>query len=161
LNEEASLIVIAEIAAALTGFSGIAAAFGRRRERPWTDDERDRLTDLLNHSGIALFAALLPLVFAQYGGFSPRLWIISSLLWAGCSVFPLVRAFLGIVAASTWPPRLYLPVLAFFAIFAFQIYNAAFLQEGWPYLLALLANLGFAFIQFMGLVNPASHDGAD
>ena len=57
MTEESSLIVIAEVAAALAGFSGVAATFGRRQERPWSDEERERLANLLNHSGIALFAA--------------------------------------------------------------------------------------------------------
>lgn len=37
-----------------------------------------------------------------------------------------------------------------------QIYNAVVLQNAWPYLLALVANLGFAFIRFLGLVKPAA-----
>ena len=66
--EESILIVIAEISVALAGFSGVAAAFGRRQERTWSDDERSKLANLLNHSGIALFASLIPLIFAQPDG---------------------------------------------------------------------------------------------
>lgn len=73
MGEEAALIVIAEISVALAGFSCIAAAFGRRREGTWSRSERMRLANLLNHSGIALFASLLPLIFGQQEGFTPDL----------------------------------------------------------------------------------------
>ena len=42
-----------------------------------------------------------------------------------------------------------------------QIYNAVVLQTAWPYLLALVANLGFAFIRFLGLVKPKEGEFGD
>jgi hypothetical protein len=162
MSEESSLIVIAEIAAALAGFSGIAATFGRRSDRAWSQSERRGLADLLNHSGIALFAALVPLVFAQREGFTPSLWRNSSSFWA-------IFALIGIALQIRWVVsqnsrevvrKSALTLIGFVSLLVFQVYNALNWQLAWPYLLALVGNLGFAFIQFMKLVNPANEDGA-
>ncbi|MEE2703190.1 MAG: hypothetical protein VX614_04130 [Myxococcota bacterium] len=161
MTEESSLIVIAEVAAALAGFSGIAAAFGRRQERPWTEVERARLSNLLNHSGIALFAALVPLVLALDGGFTPEHWRISSLFWAA---FASIGIGLGVRSGwASWaansPGRRFAFLLqlgGFILLLVLQLWNAIAVQKGWPYLLGLVGNLGYAFIHFMGLVNPSA-----
>ena len=162
MSEESILIVIAEIAAALAGFSGIAATFGRRQERPWSQTERARLANLLNHSGIALFAALVPLVFAQIEGFTPILWRISSVLWAAFALvgiaIPLRRIVSQGSAAAT--RTVIISLTGFVSLLVFQLCNAIFWQLSWPYLLALVGNLAFAFVMFMGLVNPSADDGA-
>ena len=161
MTEESSLIVIAEVAAALAGFSGIAAAFGRRQERPWTEVERARLSNLLNHSGIALFAALVPLVLALDGGFTPEHWRISSLFWAA---FASIGIGLGVRSgwagwATNSPGRRFAFLLqlgGFILLLVLQLWNAISVQKGWSYLLGLVGNLGYAFIHFMGLVNPSA-----
>jgi hypothetical protein len=162
MSEESSLIVIAEIAAALAGFSGIAATFGRRHERPWSRLERARLTNLLNHSGIALFAALVPLVFAQLEGFTPKLWRISSLLWAVFASIGIGVRLRWIVSQdSTTTGRFsHIALMGFIALLVFQLCNAFLWMLAWPYLLALVGNLGFAFVQFMRLVNPSADNDA-
>ena len=162
MSEESSLIVIAEIAAALAGFSGIAAAFGQRQERSWSRLERARLTNLLNHSGIALFAALVPLVFAQREGFTPNLWRTSSLLWAAFASIGIGIRLRWIVSQdSTGAIRFaHIALIGFCALLVFQLCNAFVWMLAWPYLLALVGNLGFAFVQFMRLVNPSADDDA-
>ena len=55
------LMVIAEIAVALAGFSAIASNFSR----DWTPEKSALLTNLLTHSGIALFASMVPLIMSQ------------------------------------------------------------------------------------------------
>jgi hypothetical protein len=162
MNEESILIVIAEIAAALAGFSGIAATFGRRQERPWSQSERARLANLLNHSGIALFAALVPLVFAQIHGFTPTLWRISSFFWAAFASIGIALRLRWILSqGSTAATRAAtLALTGFIALLVFQLCNGLFWQLAWPYLLALVGNLAFAFVMFMGLVNPSEDDGA-
>ena len=161
MTEESSLIVIAEVAAALAGFSGVAATFGRRQERPWSDEERERLANLLNHSGIALFAALVPLVLALDGGFTPEHWLISSFLWAGFASIGMGLGVRSILRGwAMFPVRrrvlALLQMAGFLLLLALQFWNAIVLQEGWPYLIALVGNLGFAFIHFMALVNPSA-----
>jgi hypothetical protein len=162
MSEESALIVVAEIAAALAGFSGIAATFGRRQERPWSQSERARLANLLNHSGIALFAALVPLVFAQIAGFTPNLWRISSLLWAAFATLGIAMRLRWILSqdSTATSRRASAALMGFIGLLIFQLCNALFWQLAWPYLLALLGNLAFAFVQFMGLVNPSPGDGA-
>ncbi len=162
MSEDSVLVLIAEVAAALAGFSGVAAAFGRRQERSWSRVEQARLADLLNHSGIALFAAFATLVAAQREGFSPELWRNSSLFWAGFAVVGIglrVRS-LRLDPAVHAIRRSAVSLSAFVALLIFQLFNAWTWRLAWPYLLALVANLGFAFIQFMGLVNPSRTDDA-
>ena len=161
MSEESSLIAIAEVAAALAGFSGIAAAFGRRQERRWSAVERERLSNLLNHSGIALFASLVPLVLALDGGFTPEHWRILSFFWAGFASIGIglgVRSVWANWSTSSGRRRAgsLLQFVGFLLLLALQLWNAIVLQEGWPYLLALIGNLGYAFIHFMGLVNPST-----
>ena len=160
MTEESLLIVIAEVAAALAGFSGIAAAFGRRQERTWSANERARLADLLNHSGIALFASLTPLVFAQRDGFNPDLWRNSSFFWAGFAVIGVGLRLRGLLSrrASGELRRAALSLSMFGALIVYQLYNALFWHMAFPYLTALVCNLGFAFVQFTSLVNPSSGD---
>jgi hypothetical protein len=162
MGEESALIVIAEIAAALAGFSGIAATFGRRQERSWSPSERARLANLLNHSGIALFAALLPLVFAQIAGFTPKLWRISSFLWAAFASIGIGLQLRWALTQKSLPrtSRAFLALAGFAALLVFQLCNAVLWCLAWPYLVALVGNLGFAFVQFMGLVNPSRTDHA-
>ena len=162
MSEEATLIVIAEISIALAGFSGVAATFGRRQERPWSRSERTRLANLLNHSGIALFASLIPLIFAQMDGFTPDLWTISSLSWVFFGSFGIGFALHAsrkepATTRSRWS---FIPLVAFAGLWVFQLCNALLWHLAWPYLLALAGNLGFAFIEFMGLVNPSLEDEA-
>ena len=162
MSEESSLIVIAEIAIALAGFSGVAAAFGRRQERPWSQSERVRLANLLNHSGIALFAALVPLVFAYLEGFTPVLWRNSSFLWAGFASIGIGLRVRWVVSqhSAAAVQRAAIPLMGFVSLLVFQLCNALIWQLAWPYLLALVGNLGFAFVQFMMLVNPSAEDRA-
>lgn len=161
--EESILIVIAEISVALAGFSGIAAAFGRRQQRTWSGDERAKLANLLNHSGIALFASLIPLIFAQAGGFDAGLWMVCSLLWVFFASFGIGFSIRNLRRArregglETFPFSL----AGFVALWLFQVGNALIWQMAWPYFLALTGNLAFAFVQFMSLVNPSREDGAE
>ena len=162
--EESILIVIAEVSVALAGFSGIAAAFGRRQQRTWSDDERAKLANLLNHSGIALFASLVPLIFgSQADGFDRSLWMICSLLWVFFASFGLWFSIRTLLRArreggvETFP----LSLVGFMALWIFQVANALIWQLAWPYFLALTGNLAFAFVQFMSLVNPPSEDAAE
>ena len=160
MGAENSLVAIAEIAAALTGFSGIVVAFGRLKGRSWTTRERDKFADLLNHSGIALFAALTPLVFSNLeSGSDPRLWMISSLIWSFFSIlglgFGVKRLWPGIPHDLEWG---HLTWLGFLFLLIVQLVNASVWQTAWPYLMALVGNLGFAFIRFLDLVNPRNED---
>ena len=162
MNEESSLIVIAEIAAALAGFSGIAATFGRRADNPLSEVDRRRLNDLLSHSGIALFASLVPLALAhKMGNVEASFWVISSSLWALFALIAIVRTTVTYVqegvAGRILQRMLVLGV--FVGLFSLQLINIFLWNASWPYLIALVGNLAFAFFQFMGIVNPVIHGG--
>ena len=110
---------------------------------------------------IALFAALVPLVLALDGGFTPEHWRISSLFWAA---FASIGIGLGVRSGwASWaansPGRRFAFLLqlgGFILLLVLQLWNAIAVQKGWPYLLGLVGNLGYAFIHFMGLVNPSA-----
>ena len=77
------LMVIAEVAVAIFGFSAVVANFSKH----WSSKQSRQLKNLLFHSGIALFASLVPLVMSQRIDASglTTLWLISSalgLFWA-------------------------------------------------------------------------------
>ncbi len=158
MEEDAALIAVAEIAVAIAGFSGIAAALRHRASDTWPVDDRDRFADLVTHSGIALFASLVPLTFAYRSGIGPDLWWISSCSWAGFAAIGITRTIMRNRARGRSQKsftRVLVPV-AFAGVLALQIYNCLFLREFWPYLAGLVANLGFAFTQFMALAIPRS-----
>ena len=155
MEPDSTLIGVAEIAVALAGFSGIAAAVRHGTAPTWPRVDRDRMVDLVTHSGIALFASLLPLIFGHRGGIDAELWAISSCAWAVCAAIGiglgLNRSRRRGTLGST--PNRVIPFL-FLLVLILQIYNAGVLQAFWPYLTALCANLAFAFVQFMALAMP-------
>ena len=55
------LIVIAEIAVGLAGFSGVVVTLGRRSSGPWQKDEKLRFNQLLGFALGCAFFAILPL----------------------------------------------------------------------------------------------------
>jgi hypothetical protein len=160
MEPDAALIAVAEIAVAIAGFSGIAAALRHGAAHTWPRADRDKFVDLLTHSGIALFASLTPLVFAYRNGFDEGLWAISSFNWAICGAIgiglSIVRSWGGSREPRGLVPRLTL--LAFFLVFLLQVYNVVALREFWPYFAGLVANLAFAFVQFMSLAIPRAED---
>jgi hypothetical protein len=160
MDEASALIAVAEIAVAVAGFSGVAAAFGERNDRAfWTPSQRARFLDMLTHSGIALFASLIPLVFMFRDGSSDG-WALSSLIWG-------VMACIGTAQGFRRGFRLPRPMgleryvgpavlIAFAGLVILQGYNVFVAEAFWPYLAALVGNLGFAFVQFMRMIVPRS-----
>jgi hypothetical protein len=55
------LIVIAELAVGLAGFSGVVVTLGRRSSAPWQQDEKLRFNQLLGFALGCAFFAILPL----------------------------------------------------------------------------------------------------
>jgi hypothetical protein len=155
VEETAALMVVAEIAVALAGFSGVAAALRHGASETWPDDDRDRFVDLVVHSGIALFASLVPLMFAHQGGVNSELWSSSSFIWAGCASVGIALSVRRMrLHKKGRDVRTVLTAIAFLGTLVLQLYNGFVLQEFWPYLGGLIMNLGFAFIQFMALAIP-------
>ena len=122
------LMVIAEVAVALAGFSAVVANFSGN----WTAAKSQQLANLLIQSGIALFATMVPLIMSQKAD----------------NVLEGYRFVWWVSSAS----------YIFFATFCVAIlalvYNLYVGPQGWIYLLALLANVAYAFISFCLLIQP-------
>ena len=122
------LMVIAEVAVALAGFSAVVANFSGN----WTAAKSQQLANLLIQSGIALFASTVPLIMSQKAD----------------NVLEGYRFVWWVSSAS----------YIFFATFCVAIlalvYNLYVGPQGWIYLLALLANVAYAFISFCLLIQP-------
>lgn len=149
------LMVIAEIAVALAGFSAIASNFSR----DWTPEKSALLTNLLTHSGIALFASMVPLIMSQRVSDSlPQpitLWFISSASYVFFASAYLCVALLRSQKNARFQQRLDRIFVATFLIaVAAQIYNLLSGAEAWIYLLALLVNIAYAFLSFTMLMKP-------
>lgn len=122
------LMVIAEIAVALAGFSAVVAKFFGN----WTAAKSQQFASLLIQNCIALFASILPLIMSQNAD----------------NVVERYRFVWWVRSAS------YIFFASFcVAIFAL-VYNLYVGPQGWIYLLALLANVAYAFISFCLLIQP-------
>lgn len=185
MDESDALVLVAEVAVAIAGFSSIATALGARgtRAAPGADKDaaevarghlrRDRFVYMLSQSGTALFASLVTLVLlyrlVEQDRALSELWIGASLVWAVSATVGTTRGFLRGRAArneSTLDSRIGLSIIVTcFFIIALQIYNMVSAQAFWPFLAGLVWNLAFAFIQFMRIVlatedEPIARDGA-
>ncbi len=161
VDHEQLLISVAEIAVAIAGFSGIASALRHDTADSWSRADRERFENLVIHSGIALFASLVSLLFAARTGFDEGFWATFSLTWAGFGAGGLVvsvRRSWG--RARAWGVVNTLVVGAFAGMIAFQLINGLWWDEFWPYFSGLLLNLAFAFMQFVALAWPGSPDDA-
>jgi|TARA_B100001250_G_scaffold157512_1_gene135330 hypothetical protein len=147
------LMVIAEVAVAIAGFSAVVANFSKN----WSAQKGKQLHDLLYQSGIVLFASLVPLIMSQQGegpDESETLWAISSAMYIFFALVTIARDFWkarksGIERRT----RLLYASPFFLAILALAI-NIYLGAEAWLYLLALLLNLAFAFYSFVALLKP-------
>lgn len=144
------LMVIAEVAVAISGFSAVVANFSKH----WSSKQSRQLKNLLFHSGIALFASLVPLVVSQRMDDSglTTLWLISSGLYI---LFASISIALELKQRGPKQPlrarALYVgPFIVAMAALGFNIAQGA---EAWLYLLALLLNLAYAFFAFLSLLS--------
>jgi hypothetical protein len=90
MNEHAimTLLGIASVATAISGFSGVVAAFSGRADGKWTPDVRFRITNMLILSLSACLLSFLPLLEEQFEIPEQVLWAIaSSGLLAFCALY--------------------------------------------------------------------------
>lgn len=149
------LIVIAEISVALAGFSAIVSNFSK----DWTVEKSSQLANLLIHSGIAMFASMVPLIMSQNAdSASPTaisVWFISSASYAFFATLFLAASLIRSRRADHRKQRLDKIFIATFLIaVTAQIYNLWAGAEAWIYLLALLVNIAYAFLSFTMLIKP-------
>lgn len=162
MDETNALVLIAEVAISVAGFSGIATALEARYDGVgWAESRRSQFVYMLSQSAIALFAALLTLVSLYRipeGEPLAFLWRMSSGVWA---LFAMCGTMLGFLRGRRLPTpdgaqRFVGPVvfLGFGVLIWLQLYNVLVLQAFWPFLAGLVGNLAFAFLQFTRIVLP-------
>jgi len=149
------LILTDEIAVALAGFSAIVSNFSR----DWTVEKSSQLANLLIHSGIALFASMVPLIMSQRPSADltseGTLWSISSAAYIFFATSYLVVSLFRsrkVVQKNQGLDRIF--IATFIIAVVAQLYNLWAGAEAWIYLLALLVNVAYAFVSFTMLIKP-------
>ena len=158
-DAQATLSIFAEVAVALAGFSGIIIAFGRRSLGALSPLESRRLYNLYFSSGLVLFSSLLgnSLIHAES--------LDAALLWRGESMLILVFGFPWIVIdwfrvrrldsterADVKAYILYPFICVGLLALILQVLNVIALGQSWPFFVALVFVIAFAFQQFILLV---------
>ena len=150
MEVEGTLTVLAEIAIAIAGFSGIVAGVSRGAGSEWTVAERLSLSMLLQISLSVAFFSLFPLVLASSDIDSTYVWQISSAGWlvsVVASVSFALRRFVAMLKGTPSPPpggsRLFATVALGGVTLAIgvQVANTILLCVPWPHLSALLWGL--------------------
>jgi hypothetical protein len=73
-----TLQTIAEVAVALTGFSGVVVVLGTRGGSSWSKEDLVRLRTLVEPSLLALFGSFLPATIQLAGSSGPLTWRLST-----------------------------------------------------------------------------------
>lgn len=159
MTYEDALSTLAEVAIAITGFSGIVSVFGRRSVGQWSVAERNRLLALLIVSLTALLFCLLPFILLLVP-------VSESICWRSLSLFfvvPMIMfeaRLIPIANDARRIPRTEREVsLAIAGIFIMGdllaivglIFNGLVLGVVWPYLAAIIWGLTKAAISFVRL----------
>jgi hypothetical protein len=155
--------VIAQLALAIIGFSGIVAVLGQRNDGSWTASDLGRMGIMLMAGFRALFAALLPFAFLYFDLSENIVWAASSGIVGVTTVvilFFLVRQVAPTVVADShhkpWFQRAAIVLSICSAVI--NLLNAAgvyFQQTFAPYLLSLLLTLAIACMYFVRLIQTA------
>jgi hypothetical protein len=163
------LSLLAELATAIAGFSGIVAVFGRRSAGKWSPAESARLVGLLWLSLTAALFSVLPLVLLSIPVSEPACWRMLSLLLAASLVRPTANV-LRIISRTKATPigerESSLATSWFFivgdaaAIMALLV-NAVAWAVPWPYLAGILWALIQAAVLFARLVMIPLSDPTD
>ena len=154
------LSLLAELATAIAGFSGIVAVFGRRSAGRWRPAESARLVGLLYTSLVAALFSVLPLVLLSVPVSEPTCWRVLSPLLAASLVRPIV-SLLQIISQTKITPideRESSLAMSWFLIvgngcaIAVLLVNAIVWSMAWPYLAGILWALFNAAVLFARLV---------
>ena len=158
MDAESFLTTSAQIGIGIAGFSGIAAALGRRGEGAWTPQDITRMRILLRGSFGAVLASLLPVALAATPLAEATRWSVSSALyaaWIALSVMILLREWRRLVGLSAAPTSRYATLIYGLALLSLvlNLANLAIFRTAWPYLFSLLLTLTIAFVQFVRIVS--------
>ncbi len=79
MDPQSILTTVAEVAIALTGFTGVVAVLGHRQNHDWSPEERLQLRTLVETSLTALFASFVPSVLLIFLSSEPASWMGANL----------------------------------------------------------------------------------
>jgi len=155
------LIGIAEIAVALSGFTGVVVVFGSRSHGNWHPGDRLRLSFLLESSltagGFALLTLVLLQIFPQPTSIP---WVTGSILWALFMPGSLYSSHRRISEnlqkhgdIDRFSNRLVFVIFALLVVA--QVGNVLLWKQFAPLLAALCFNLAGAAMQFSRLILSA------
>ena len=153
-----SLSLIAELAVALAGFSGIVVAIGRRQSGKLSPLDRRRLGNLLANALLALFWSLLGLTLLHAAVADDLAWRIASGGWAFVVAIGLPIDWRRVRALSKAERTLVNRRIhnaagtAVLVVALLQISNIVHFHAFWPILIAVSLNLFLAFSQFAFLL---------
>ena len=149
------LSVLAEIAIALAGFSGIVVAVQiRDHAHPW---DTFRAVALLITGFSMLVQALLPSSIHSFGVSGPSLWRLSSALCVVINLAPIIPVFRNIPADFTSSPYYRQIVFGSMAVVAVVAYSINALALGTLgsfslFYLGVLMNIPSTAVQFLAVI---------
>ena len=164
-NPHDTLTIFADISVALAGFSGIAIAFGRRSVGALTSLESRRLFNLFTFSGLVLILSLLGMSLLHVDLFD-----VNSLARGGSAVLVLFGVPWLILdwrkvcslkpeERSQVPGQVIYPFIALAILtLILQLVNVFVLGAAWPFFVALVLLVAFAFQQFILLIRMGLRD---
>ena len=164
-NTQETLSIFAEVAVALAGFSGIVIAFARRSLGALSPLESRRLYNLYFASGLVLLSSLLGISLLHAEPLE------APFLWRGGSTLVLIfgipwiffdwHKVRGLEEAERADVKAYIfyPFIIIGILFLIlQILNVFVLGQSWPFFVALVFLIAFAFQQFILMVRMGFHD---
>lgn len=156
MSPSEALIAAAQIAVALAGFAGIAAAFGKGALHTWSASDVLRLRLLLT-------TGLLPLAWCLGALLLLSTNLRADLIWRTCSVVSAVMLVSGLAPSgrrvSALTPSHDVNRNLFFAtgvlglaVALLQIYNALALGAFWPFYCMVVTSMLVCMLQFARLI---------
>jgi hypothetical protein len=163
VEESETLRTLAEVAVALTGFTGIVAVLGRRAGGEWSPLELLRLRMLLETSLGVLFLSLLPVLLLTLRLSQETVWRVSNALQGVVHLGGALVLYLRVsrLAPSQWPSEerwltaALAPVsLAILSVQSGAVFGLLSSYEFFVYLLGLVYLLALAALHFVLLLVP-------
>jgi hypothetical protein len=162
------LQTIAELAIALTGFTGVVAFLGNRARGEWRAVDLFRFNNLLNSSIAALLFSFTPILLFKLGVSEPTAWRSSSGLMAGYMIVATLassRAMRRVPEqqrVEIAPPALAALLSIILAVTALLVSNAigiAYAGKSGPVIVGLVYLLAFSVFQFVRLLHMLKGNG--
>ena len=165
-----TLELIAELAVALLGFSGVVAVLGRRASGEWSAVDSQRFSGMITQSVTVLAMTLIPLPFYYAGFDSHELWGWASAICAVLSILVTLTSqasqgsFRPSILRPMWqdetvnrPALLYLVFVYWVApaILLLNSFGLVFDRTFTPFLVAVLLHFAIPVILFVRLLGTS------